>query len=106
MPELKTFRLLTRAQPERAAVEKLISGESDAVLLGAVANPEHSDAARQALRELAQRRGLPVPDDIGWAAAGATRFVAPFGSRPSFEDALAAPRRRRRIYRTLQAVMI
>ena len=101
-----TIRMLKRAQPDRGKVEKLFAQKSDQVLLSALANPEHSDAARDILQDLADARGLQSAEARGWARTEAAMYVAPFGRRPSFEEALAAPARRRRIYRTLQLIML
>ena len=101
-----TIRHLKRDEPDRGKIEKLFAKKSDQVLLSALANPEHSDAARDILQELADKRGLQSAETRGWARTEDTMYVAPFGRRPSFEEALAAPGRRRRIYRTLQLILL
>jgi hypothetical protein len=105
MSVIKTFRLLKRDQPDRAKVEKLFAKKSDQVLLGAIANPEHSEAAVQILQSLANERGLQGEVDQGWTQTEESMYVAPFGKQPGFEDVLAAPGRRRRLYRSLQIIM-
>jgi len=76
------------------------------MLLGALANPEHSEASRDILRALADERGLKNEEARGWEQTEDTMYVAPFGRRPTFEQALAAPARRRRVYRTLQFILL
>jgi len=46
---------------------------------------------------------LPAAQDEGWAEATGTLHAMPFGRRPGFEEALAAPGRRRRLYGAVQA---
>jgi len=105
MSDLKTFGHLKRAAPDRAKVEKLFAKKSDEVLLGALANPDHSPESRRLLKELADARGLQGDEDDGWALAQSSMFVRPFGSRPTCAEALEASRRRRRLHRATQAVV-
>jgi hypothetical protein len=97
--------LLKRKNPDRHKVEERFAESSDEALLGAIANPDHSEAARGILKELAERRGLQLGEDL-WDLSAASVYVKPFGRRPTFDEALAAPRRRRRLYRAMQAVVV
>lgn len=103
MADIETFRLLQTKEPDRAEVEALFAKRSNEMLLGAWANPDHSDRARRILAEMASARGLHGEEDDGWMMAESSMFVKPFGPKPTFEEALAAPGKRRRLYRTLQA---
>ena len=98
-------RQLKRKSPNRQKIEELFAEISDEVLLGAIANPDHSDEARRILKELAERRGLQVGGDL-WDLSESSLNVKPFGRRPTFDEALAAPRKRRRLYRAMQAVVV
>ena len=101
-----TIRLLKSEQPDREKIEKVFAKKSDEVLLSAIVNPEHSEAAREILRTIAKERGLQSGEVLGWEQTEQAMYVKPFGRRPTFEQAYAAPRRRRRIYRTLQVLMV
>lgn len=103
---MKTFRLLKREQADQHRIEKLFARKSDEVLLGAIANPEHSEAAVQILRSIAEQRGLQERVQAHWEQTEESMYVAPFGKRPTFEEVLAAPGRRRKVYRSLQFVML
>jgi hypothetical protein len=103
---IKTFRLLKREQPDRSKVERLFAKKDDEELLAAIANPEHSETARGILRDIAAQRGLEHAIEHGWAQTEASMYVAPFGRQPSTEEVLAAPNRRRLVYRSLQAIMV
>jgi hypothetical protein len=76
------------------------------VLINALANPEHSEEARRILQALADERGLQSEAERGWAQTEESMYVAPFSRQPTFKDALAAPVRRRRLYRSLQLLML
>ena len=106
MSDVMTIGLLQDKHPNRAAVEQLFAEKSNEVLLGALANPDHSDEARQILTELVAARGLHGEEDDGWMMAEASMFVKPFGPKPTFDEALAAPGKRRRLYRTLQLLVV
>ena len=106
MATFKTFRLLKGDQPDRGKIEELFAQKNDQELLGALANPEHSEAARNILQTIADERGLQSEEERGWAQTEESMYVAPFGRRPTFEDALAAPVRRRRVYRSLQLIIL
>jgi hypothetical protein len=103
---MKTLRLLKREQPDRAKVEELFASKSGDVLLAALANPEHSEEARKILQELADAHGLQSEDERGWAQTEESMHVAPFGRKPTFDEALSAATRRRRLYRALQLVLL
>ena len=64
-------RQLKRKSPNRQKIEELFAEISDEVLLGAIANPDHSDEARRILKELAERRGLQV----GGGSLGSVRVL-------------------------------
>ncbi len=103
---IKTFRLLKKEQPDKARVEKVFAKKDDQVLLGAIANPEHSEAAVQILRKLAGDRGIADEIEEHWAQTEEAMYIPPFGKKPFFEDVFAAPGRRRRVYRSLQGFML
>lgn len=101
-----TYRLLKKEAADREKISKKFARKSDEKLLAAIANPEHSAAAREILEELASERGLQNEATRGWVQTEESMYVAPFGRRPTLEQAMAAPRKRRRVYRTLQIIML
>lgn len=103
---MKTYRILKREAPDQEKVERRFGKLDDAALLDAIANPEHSEAARKILAGIAAGRSLDVSDARHWAQSEAALYVPPWGERPSLEEAMAAPRRRWRIYRGLQFTVL
>ncbi len=101
-----TYRLLKKQEADREKIAKKFARKSDEKLLAAIANPEHSAAAREILQELASERGLQNEQTRGWVQTEESMYVAPFGRRPTLEQAMAAPGKRRRVYRTLQVIML
>lgn len=101
---IATYRLLKKTDPDPGKVRKKFGSSSDDKLIGALANPEHSAAAKTILAEMAEERGIPDSDIRGWLLLERNMYVKPFGKKPSFAEALVAPRKRRRLYRTLQMI--
>ena len=80
MSDLRTFRLLQRAHPERAAIEQLMADERDEVLLGALANPNHSEGRTEGGGAARRGRQESFPDADG--------AQVEFGADQTFVDAL------------------
>ncbi len=75
MAIIKTYRALKNDQPEPDRIRKLFAKKKDEQLLAALANPEHSEAAREILRTLAEERELQSEEERGRRYSGT-------GSRP------------------------
>src|SRR5262245_60859396 len=101
---MKVISKLTSTTVSESKVAHHFRNRSNEEMLRALDNPDHSEAVKSAIWSILINRGMTDKQISHWRIPDEELYVPPFDARPTFEQALYSPIRRRKNDRILSII--